>query len=64
MLFNLVADALSVLLDVGIAKGHISGVLNDVLRGGISHIQYTDDTVIMIDGSKINFKSEINFVLL
>ena len=61
MLFNLVADALSVLLDVGIAKGHISGVLNDVLPGGISHIQYADDTVIMIDGSK---KSILNLKLI
>jgi hypothetical protein len=59
-----VADALSVLLDVGISKGHISRVLNDVLPGGISHIQYADDIVIMIDGSKINFKSEINSLLL
>ena len=61
MLFNLVADALSVLLDVGIAKGHISGVLNDVLPGGMSHIQYADDTVIMIDESK---KSILNLKLI
>src|SRR5699024_8673984 len=61
LLFNLVADALSVLLDVGIAKGHISRVLNDVLPGGISHIQYADDTVIMIDGSK---KSILNLKLI
>jgi hypothetical protein len=64
LLFNLVADALSVLLDVGVSKGHISVVLNYVLPGGISHIHYTDDTVIMIDGSKINFKFEINSLLL
>ncbi|KAL5652967.1 hypothetical protein ACJX0J_038425, partial [Zea mays] len=32
-------------------KGHISGVLGDLVPGGISHIQYADDTVIMIDGS-------------
>jgi hypothetical protein len=46
----LVADALSVLLDKGVKKGHISGVLGDLVPGGISHIQYADDTVITIDG--------------
>jgi len=30
---------------------HIKGVLEDLLPGGITHIQYADDTVIMIDGS-------------
>jgi hypothetical protein len=50
-LFNLVADVVSVMLEAGVAKGHITGVLTDLLLEGISHIQYTDDTVIMIDGS-------------
>jgi hypothetical protein len=45
------ANALGVLLEEGVDKGHISGVLGDLLPGGISHIQYADDTVIMIDGS-------------
>jgi hypothetical protein len=51
LLFNLVANALSVLLDKGVEKGHISGVLGDLVSGDISHIQYADDTVITIDGS-------------
>jgi hypothetical protein len=51
MLFNLVVDALSVILDKGVEKGHISGVLGDLVPSGISHVQYVDDTVIMIDGS-------------
>jgi hypothetical protein len=33
LLFNLVADALSVLLDKGVEKGHISGVLGDLVPG-------------------------------
>jgi hypothetical protein len=44
-------DALSVLLDKGVEKGHISDVLGDLVPGGISHIQYVDDSVITIDGS-------------
>lgn len=44
LLFNLVADALSALLDKAVAKNHIVGVLADLIPGGISHIQYADDT--------------------
>jgi hypothetical protein len=49
-----VADALSVLLDKGVEKGHISGVLGDLVPGGISHTQYADDTMVMIDGSDMS----------
>ena len=51
LLFNLVADVLGVLLNKAVNRGHINGVLSELLPGGISHIQYADDTVIMIDGS-------------
>lgn len=34
LLFNLVADALGVLLDKSISKGHITGVLGDLIPGG------------------------------
>lgn len=61
LLFNIVADALSALLDKAIAKSHITGVLTELIPGGISHIQYADDTVIMVDGS---YKSIVNLKLL
>jgi len=51
LLFNLVADVLGVLLNKAVDRGHIRGVLTDLLPRGISHIKYADDTVIMIDGS-------------
>ena len=50
-LFNLVADALSNMLDKAVAKGHLVGTLDWLIPGGISHFQYVDDTVIMTDGS-------------
>jgi hypothetical protein len=50
-LFNLVADALGVMLDSAVRQGHITWVLNNLIPGGISHIQYVDDTVIMVDTS-------------
>jgi len=52
LLFNLVADALSNMLDKAVAKGHLVGTLDWLIPGGVSHIQYADDTVIMIDGSE------------
>jgi hypothetical protein len=51
LLFNLVADALGVMLQSAIDKGHITGVLTELIPGGVSHIQYADDTVIMINAS-------------
>jgi hypothetical protein len=51
LLFNLVADILGIMLNKGSDKGHIKEVLGLLIPGGISHIQYADDNVIMIDGS-------------
>ena len=42
-------------------KHHIIGILADLILGGISHIQYADDTVIMIDGS---IQSVVNLKLI
>jgi hypothetical protein len=61
LLFNLVADSLSVLMDKAVEKGLIRGILDNVIEKGISHIQYADDTVLMIDGSD---KSIINLKIL
>ena len=43
------------------AKKHLVGVLSHLIPGGISHIQYADDAVIMIDGSD---KSILNLKLI
>lgn len=61
LLFNLMADSLSVLLNVGVDKDHIKSVLVDLLPRGISHVQYADDTMILIDGSE---RSILNFKLI
>jgi hypothetical protein len=65
LLFNIVVDALGVMLDKASAKGHIKGVLGELIPGGITHIQYADDTVIMIDGvSQFYNKSQVGAILL
>lgn len=45
------ADAFCVMLGKAVSKGHIKGVLDHLIPDGITHTQYADDTVIMIDGS-------------
>jgi len=51
LLFNLVADVLGEMPNKAVSKGHVKGVLDHLIPGGISHIQYADDTMLMIDGS-------------
>lgn len=50
-LFNLVADALEALIPKAKNKGYIKGLMSHLIPEGISHIQYADDTVIMVDPS-------------
>lgn len=61
LLFNLVADSLSVLMEKAVDKNLITGVLGSIIEKGISHIQYADDTVLMTDGSD---KSIVNLKIL
>lgn len=39
------------MLNKAVNRGHVKGVLEHLIPGGISHIQYADDTVVMVDGS-------------
>ena len=61
LLSNLVADALSALLDKAVQKNRITGIVADLFQGGISRSQYADDTVIMTDDSE---QSVINLNLI
>ena len=48
-------------MDKAVQKGHITSVLADLVPGGILHIQYADDTVLMVDGSE---QSVVNLKLI
>ena len=48
-LFNFVAGGLSTILTAACAAGHIQGVVPHLSPGGISHLQYVDDTIILIE---------------
>jgi hypothetical protein len=48
LLFNLVSDALACMLDKARAAGHIRGLVQNLVEGGITHLQYADDTIIFL----------------
>jgi hypothetical protein len=48
LLFNFVVEALSTMLARANAAGHISGVVPHLIPGGLTHLQYADDTLILI----------------
>jgi hypothetical protein len=50
ILFNLVADVLASLMRKTIKKDKIKGLMTHLIEDGITHIQYVDDTILMIEG--------------
>lgn len=55
MLFNLVSDVLAAIFDSAKKNGLLTSLVPDIFAGGITHLQYADDTVIFIpyDSSQI-----------
>jgi hypothetical protein len=49
LLFNLVSDALTVMLENAKKSGQIKGLMRHLIEGGITHLQYADDTVIFME---------------
>ena len=48
-LFNLVFDALATILDLARRAGHIRGICpHHTGGGGLTHLQYADDTIIIL----------------
>ena len=47
-LFNFVAEGLSAILTAACHSGHICGMVPYLVPGGISHLQYADDTIILL----------------
>uniref|UniRef100_A0A453HDE7 Reverse transcriptase domain-containing protein n=1 Tax=Aegilops tauschii subsp. strangulata TaxID=200361 RepID=A0A453HDE7_AEGTS len=59
----MVVDALAVILDKAKAASHIHGITPHLAGGaGISLLQYTDDTIIMVEGSETDI-SNLKFLL-
>jgi hypothetical protein len=63
LLFDFVVDALSETLDKAKAAGHIRGLVHHLIPGGVSHLQYADDTIIMIEPDDLGI-ANLKFLLL
>jgi hypothetical protein len=50
MIFNLVAEVLATLMKKAARQGKVTGVMTHLIPKGITHIQYADDTIIMVEG--------------
>jgi hypothetical protein len=49
ILFDFLVDALAAILSRACQAGHIRGVVSHLIPGGVSHLQYADDTLILIE---------------
>jgi hypothetical protein len=49
ILFNLVADMLASLITIAKEDGHVYGLIPHLVDGGISILQYADDTIIFME---------------
>ena len=47
ILFNFMVDALAGMLEAAKRADHIHGVVPHLIEGGVTHLQYADDTIIM-----------------
>uniref|UniRef100_A0A8I6X3U8 Reverse transcriptase domain-containing protein n=1 Tax=Hordeum vulgare subsp. vulgare TaxID=112509 RepID=A0A8I6X3U8_HORVV len=64
VLFNLAVDALVGILDKARLAGHLKGVADHLIPGGgVTHLQYADDTTLMVAGSDRGI-AHLKFLLL
>jgi membrane-associated protease RseP (regulator of RpoE activity) len=49
-LFNLVAEVLATMMRKASSQSKVKGVLTHLIPKGITHIQYNDDMILMIQG--------------
>lgn len=57
LLFNLVADALSAMLSRACSAGVIKGLVPHLFEGDLTHLQYADDTVLMLQYDPSNLRN-------
>jgi hypothetical protein len=63
LLFDFVADALDAILSKARVAGHIEGVVPHLIPGGVSHLQYADDTMILLQNTDRGIRN-LKFILL
>ena len=63
ILLNFVADVLSRFLNRVASSGHITPVVSHLILFGVSHFQYTDDTIILVESNNLCV-ANLNIILL
>ena len=63
LLFNFIVEALSAMLSAAASAGHIKGVVPHLIPGGLTHLQYADDTIILIQNEELAI-ANLKFLLL
>jgi hypothetical protein len=63
LLFDFMADSLAAILTRAKEAGHLQGVVPHLIPGGVTHLQYTDDTMVMIEPSQL-VMANLKFLLL
>jgi hypothetical protein len=56
-------DALAAMLSQASAAGHIQGVVLHLILGGVTHLQYADDTMILREPTDLGI-TNLKFLLL
>jgi hypothetical protein len=62
LLFNLVVDALATMLDRTKLTGLVKGLVPNLVEGGLTHLQYVDDTVIFLEAEE-EYVVNLKFIL-
>jgi hypothetical protein len=62
IMFNLVTEVMATLMRRAADQGKIMGILTHLLPEGITHIQYVDDTIVMIKGDDASV-TNMKFIL-
>jgi hypothetical protein len=53
VLFDFMVDALAAMLARANEAGHIQGLVSHLIPGGVTHLQYADDTMILVEPSTL-----------
>ncbi|XP_047051186.1 ABC transporter G family member 41-like [Lolium rigidum] len=63
IMFDFLVDGLAAMLAKANSAGHIRGVVSHLIPGGVTHLQYADDTLVMIEPSDLGI-ANLKFLLL
>ena len=57
LLFNIVADMLAVIIGRAKQHGHVEGLVPHLVDGGVSILQYADDTILFMEHDMANTRN-------